>query len=426
MAANTNALREGTIGLSEPATDAAAFDLARLLPRKATGNEKDRKDDKDAARLSSDDGATVWVESGDLLHLPRVAPRFEATRFTIAASASAALHAIALFGFVHFGRPALGDNGADQEIPIEIVIESSALPDTGAAKTPEQTGDTPAKVVDAPQVVAATPPEIALPLQKETADTPPPRPSAPAQPVTSELSSASTSPPRAQEPETALAVTPEAKSGPALTPRPEVRNDEKRQEAERKAEQIARDRHTEQRRAIERARAEERTRLAHKQAERYAAEQAERQAAEREQRREAARRSAARADAERQAQRAEARRLAAIERSAGSGSRPAATPGAHAARTARTNDFDAASYRALVARAVRAAIGSRCSLGAGSRVVIALSIGRSGAISAASISSPSGNSNFDAASLAAVRRAGPFPPLQGRSGVSVPVGVACR
>ncbi|MCC2105432.1 MAG: TonB family protein [Hyphomicrobiales bacterium] len=155
---------------------------------------------------------------------------------------------------------------------------------------------------------------------------------------------------------------------------------------------------------------------------RQAREEAERRAAEREQRRKAARLNAARAQAERRAERAEARRMAAVERG-GAGSRPAAASGAH---VSRATDFDAASYRALVARAVRAAVGSRCSLGAGSRVVIALSIGRSGAVSGASISSPSGNSAFDAASLAAVRRAGPFPPLQGRSGVSVPVGVACR
>ncbi|MFT4096089.1 MAG: TonB family protein, partial [Rhodoblastus sp.] len=99
-----------------------------------------------------------------------------------------------------------------------------------------------------------------------------------------------------------------------------------------------------------------------------------------------------------------------------------------AARSRAGDDgrFDAASYRALVARAVRAAVGSRCAQAAGARVVIALTIGGSGAISSAGVASSSGNSAFDAASAAAVRRAGPFPPPTGRSAVSVPVAVSCR
>ncbi|HMN73558.1 MAG TPA: TonB family protein, partial [Rhodoblastus sp.] len=84
------------------------------------------------------------------------------------------------------------------------------------------------------------------------------------------------------------------------------------------------------------------------------------------------------------------------------------------------------SYRALVARAVRAAVGSRCAQAAGARVVIALTIGHSGAISSAGVASSSGNGAFDAASATAVRRAGPFPPPTGRSAVSVPVVVSCR
>lgn len=88
--------------------------------------------------------------------------------------------------------------------------------------------------------------------------------------------------------------------------------------------------------------------------------------------------------------------------------------------------FDAASYRAIIARAVKAAVGSKCSFGAGSRVVIALTIGRTGAISGVGIATSSGNGAFDAASLSAVRSAGPFPPPTGRSSVSVPVGVSCR
>ena len=404
MAANTNALREGAIGLSERATDVAAFDLTRLLPG------RDWQGEKQAPRASSDNGAMTQIATADLFHLPRVTPRFEATRFAIAAGASGVLHAAALLGFVHFGRPALGDIGAEQEIPIEIVIESGARPE--AASAPEQAADTPAKTEEAPQVAAASPPENAPPPPQEAADAAPPPSPGPAQPTPAEpppLAAASPAPNQ----QAAIEATPEVRPNSTPTPRPPARIERDEQEPVDKAVQRELRRQAE-RRAIERARAEQHMRQAR--------EEAERRAAEREQRRKAARLSAARAQAERRAERAEARRMAAVERG-GAGSRPAAASGAH---VSRATDFDAASYRALVARAVRAAVGSRCSLGAGSRVVIALSIGRSGAVSGASISSPSGNSAFDAASLAAVRRAGPFPPLQGRSGVSVPVGVACR
>ena len=404
MAANTNALREGAIGLSERATDVAAFDLTRLLPG------RDWQGEKQAPRASSDNGAMTQIATADLFHLPRVTPRFEATRFAIAAGASGVLHAAALLGFVHFGRPALGDIGAEQEIPIEIVIESGARPE--AASAPEQAADTRGKTEEAPQVAAASPPEIAPPPPQEAADAAPPPSPGPAQPTPAEpppLAAASPAPNQ----QAAIEATPEVRPNSTPTPRPPARIERDKQEPVDKAVQRELRRQAE-RRAIERARAEQHMRQAR--------EEAERRAAEREQRRKAARLSAARAQAERRAERAEARRMAAVERG-GAGSRPAAASGAH---VSRATDFDAASYRALVARAVRAAVGSRCSLGAGSRVVIALSIGRSGAVSGASISSPSGNSAFDAASLAAVRRAGPFPPLQGRSGVSVPVGVACR
>jgi len=404
LAANTNALREGAIGLSERATDVAAFDLTRLLPG------RDWQGEKQAPRASSDNGAMTQIATADLFHLPRVTPRFEATRFAIAAGASGVLHAAALLGFVHFGRPALGDIGAEQEIPIEIVIESGARPE--AASAPEQAADTRGKTEEAPQVAAASPPEIAPPPPQEAADAAPPPSPGPAQPTPAEpppLAAASPAPNQ----QAAIEATPEVRPNSTPTPRPPTRIERDEQEPVDKAVQRELQRRAE-RRAIERARAEQHMRQAR--------EEAERRAAEREQRRKAARLSAARAQAERRAERAEARRMAAVERG-GAGSRPAAASGAH---VSRATDFDAASYRALVARAVRAAVGSRCSLGAGSRVVIALSIGRSGAVSGASISSPSGNSAFDAASLAAVRRAGPFPPLQGRSGVSVPVGVACR
>lgn len=389
MAANSNALREGAARPSEHTADVAAFHLTRLLPR------RDRGFEKEAPRASPDDGPMTEIATVDFFHAPRIAARFEATRLAIAASASAALHAAALLGFVHFGRPALGVNGADQEIPIEIVIDNSARQEPAAAA--ERIADVQDKAEVAPQ--GAT-----------TAPTPPP--------ASPQAASDAAPPPVAAVPPARDQRTPgeptlDTKSDASSPPPPPAPVARAKQEAIGNAVQMDQ-KHAERRGAIEQARAEKHTRQAH--------EQAERRAAERERRREAARRSAARAEAEQRAERAEARRMAAVERG-GAGSRPAAASGAHAARV---TDFDAASYRALVARAVRAAVGSRCSLGAGSRVVIALSIGRTGAISGASISSPSGNAAFDAASLAAVRRAGPFPPLQGRSAVSVPVGVACR
>lgn len=402
MAANSNALREGAAGPSERAADAAAFDLTRLLPRRDSGFEKE------APRASPDDDP--MIATVDLFHAPRIAARFDVTRFAIAASASAALHAAALLGFVHFGRPALGVNGADQEIPIEIVIDNSARQEPAAAA--KRMADVPDEADVAPHVASTAPATPPVSPQASSNAAPPPAP-APAQTSAAEPPPPVAAVPPAGDQQTAREPTPETKSDATPPPPPSAPIARATQEAVGNAVQMEQ-KQAERRRAIEQARAEKHTRQAR--------EQAERRAAERERRREAARRSAARAEAEQRAERAEARRMAAVERG-GAASQPAAASGAHAARV---SDFDAASYRALVARAVRAAVGSRCSLGAGSRVVIALSIGRSGAISGASISSPSGNPAFDAASLAAVRRAGPFPPLQGRSAVNVPVGVACR
>lgn len=140
-------------------------------------------------------------------------------------------------------------------------------------------------------------------------------------------------------------------------------------------------------------------------------------------------REAARAEERRAAQRRVQQASLGRSETRGGAERPSALPAPPAAQRARAGDsggFDPASYRALVARAVRAAVGSRCSQAAGARVVIALTIGGSGAISSASVSSSSGNAAFDSASAAAVRRAGPFPPPSGRSAVSVPVAVSCR
>ena len=88
--------------------------------------------------------------------------------------------------------------------------------------------------------------------------------------------------------------------------------------------------------------------------------------------------------------------------------------------------FDAAGYRAIVARTVSAATSRSCSAGGGGRVVVALMIGPSGRVASASLSSASGNSMLDAAALGAVRRAGPFPAPSNHASVSVPVVVICR
>lgn len=90
------------------------------------------------------------------------------------------------------------------------------------------------------------------------------------------------------------------------------------------------------------------------------------------------------------------------------------------------DSFDPGAYRAIVARAVSAAVGSTCPSAGAGRVVVALAIGANGRISAASLTQASGNAALDSAALSAVRRAGPFPPPSGRAGVRVPVAVSCR
>jgi periplasmic protein TonB len=101
------------------------------------------------------------------------------------------------------------------------------------------------------------------------------------------------------------------------------------------------------------------------------------------------------------------------------------SPG-HAERDAQRAQFDAASYRAIVARAVSAAVGRSCPATGGGRVVVALLINSSGQIASASLSGASGNAALDSAAVAAVRRSGPFPAPSSRSNVSVPVAVTCR
>jgi len=317
------------------------------------------------------------------------APNVRRGRLAAAAAASLLLHGCLLLGFIRYVHTGPRGDATDVEAPIELVLEAPApaQPDVSAAPAAEQQAP---PILSTPAAVAAPapePPAIAAAVQPEISQQPAPVASAPA-PDTSEI----------------------------------LEKRRREQEAERAAR--------ERRRALElaRARAEER-----------AEERAEQRAVDRERRQEAARRAAERAKATEERRRAaaqaeaarEARAALEVSREGGGATarqqvahRPSAP--ARAAATDESNRFDAASYRAIVARAVRAAVGSRCSIGAGSRVVIALVIGRSGAISSASVSSPSGNSAFDAASIAAVRGAGPFPPPTGRSSVSVPVGVACR
>ncbi len=98
----------------------------------------------------------------------------------------------------------------------------------------------------------------------------------------------------------------------------------------------------------------------------------------------------------------------------------------HAARDATRDAFDAASYAAIVKRGVAAAVARACPSGGGGRVLVSLVIGATGHVASASLTGPSGNGAFDAAAVAAVRRAGPFPAPAGRSAVSVPVAVTCR
>ncbi len=311
--------------------------------------------------------------------------RAKRSRMAAAAAASLLLHGSLLLGFISYVHSGPGGDAADVEAPIELVLEAPApaQPDVSAAPAVEQ----------------QAPPILSTPLAAAA-----PTPEPPANAATAE-------PEISQQP------------GPvASAPAPDTFDILEKRRREQEAEKAARER----RRALE---------LAHAQAE----ERAERRAAERERRQEAARRAAERTRASderrRMAERAEAAReaRAALEVAREGGGATARQQAAHrpsaparAATSDESNGFDATSYRAIVARAVRAAVGSRCSIGAGSRVVIALVIGRSGAISSASVSSPSGNSAFDAASIAAVRGAGPFPPPTGRSSVSVPVGVACR
>ncbi|MDE2361270.1 MAG: TonB family protein [Hyphomicrobiales bacterium] len=340
--------------------------------------------------LLLDGGAREWSAAADAaasnirpsdfdaMSLAAAAPA-EFSRQALAVGAAVALHACLCLGLLHFARASMSGGDVDLEIPIEVVIDSgataNAVAETRPARAPDRTESAPQQTPEPAEAPAAAPAPT-VEAERRAPDT---------------SAAAAPAPPKADVPDAAAARELAAREAQRVE-----------MERARRARQLA----------LERARLRERE----EERARRAAEQARAEANDR--------RAAARAREKRAAQIA----LASRESARATAARANAAPAATAARPHgdATSGFDAASYRALIARAVRAAVGATCSEGAGSRVVIALTIGRTGAIASASIASASGNSAFDAASVAAVRRAGPFPPPTGRARVSVPVGVACR
>lgn len=264
-----------------------------------------------------------------------------------------------------------------EEIPVEIVIEATSderlavvkpsVPATEAAQeqiVPQSVLDAVAAAIsDPPAESAAHKSERMATIAQEAAATPPPE----------RLAAAPSD--DASPPETAASMQARAAQ----------------------AEQ-------ERREAVARQRA---TRLAQERAARAAEERAD---MERERRAQAKRA----AERERHAQAIQERRRIAARSLGAQQTRPTAPA------------FDAAGYRAVVARTVAAATSRSCSAGGGGRVVVALMIGPSGRVAGASLSSASGNSILDAAALSAVRRAGPFPAPSNGASVSVPIVVICR
>lgn len=309
------------------------------------------------------------------------------------------IHASACLGLLQFATGgARVETGFDEE-PIEVVMDTAA----GASVVPERSAlETPAPSAEAPAKADAAPRADRDMTTPETA-----RADAPAAAM-----AALSAQPAAKTPEAERLVQAPDAEPMREAPAPRLQ---------------AREQAQEQARALEKTQAEER-RKRQMQA-RLAAERAEARETQR------LEKERARARSEAQQRERERRQSARAALDANRGETQAAQPhgGAASSRTAALREaeaagggFDAASYRAIIARAVKAAVGSKCSFGAGSRVVIALTIGRSGAIGSVGIASSSGNGAFDAASLSAVRSAGPFPPPTGRSSVSVPVGVSCR
>jgi TonB family protein len=275
---------------------------------------------------------------------------------------------------------------AATEIPVEIVIEQTPA----VAEPPARMAALPVETAPANELKAVEDPTIPEPRAAGAAEPPQAEPAA----QTAE---------DYEEPERAFVA--------ALPPEfsPAARAAQDAADARRAAE-------TEQAAQAERARRERDRRAQRAAQEKAAQEKAE---AERERRAESAARKLA-----------EARRVEAKdkrEQSVHARQQVASlSPQGRTPREAPRETFDAASYRAIVARAVSAAVGRSCPSAGGGRVVVALLINASGQIASASLSSASGNGALDSAAVAAVRRAGPFPTPSGRSNVSVPVAVTCR
>ncbi len=282
--------------------------------------------------------------------------------------ASGAFHGAALAATLMFAVAGRSDPSA--EIPVEIVLEAPAPVEPPPAGLPPVAQEPPALVAVPPpppaaQAAAAEPPPIPQPPPVAALAPPEDRTAAPAHVEDMRRQAA-----RDREPE-----RPQDRAQERPQERPQERVQER---AEARAQARA------QARAVEARRQEQRRR-----------EQARREAAAQ----------------ERDAERPAPVRLAAR-----------APVGAAGVR----DDFDAGAYRAIVARAVAAAVGSTCPGAGAGRVVVALSIGATGRVAGAALTRASGNGALDAAALSAVRRAGPFPAPSGRSGVNVPVAVSCR
>lgn len=343
------------------------------------------------------------------------APASPALKPNAAFVISLALHAGLAVGILRLPADGFVHGEADLETPIEIIVDDSAASsaeraeigkpaESNTSEAGESAMTPPAAAADAP--TAADAPQA---VEAQAAETQAAQATA-AAPVASLESSPSTPADVA-----APAPIPDA-ALPAAAEQTRLLEQREEQRAERERRHAA---------ELARQRMQERRKEAARRAEQRAREDERERAAERAQARDEQRRAAARAEERRRVAHAGAaeRQTAGARKAVG---RPAAEAPAARSRAGDNGAFDASAYRALVARAVRAAVGSRCSQGAGSRVVVALVIGRTGAISSASVTSSSGNSAFDAASAAAVRSAGPFPAPTGRSAVSVPVAVSCR
>lgn len=361
-----------------------------------------------AAPLIAAGGATLTIPADFAPVALQGLPAAASVKPNAALVVSIALHVGLVAGIIGLATSDLSSGDGDIDT-IELVVEQAPEP-AGAEPMQSVAHDAAAaQMQPTPAEPATSQAPPAEPKQAQQAAAPPPL-------LLAEL------PPPAPLPD----VLRQAEEERRLT--------EARAEAE---ERRAREKLAQEQVAQEQLAQEQRRQAAARAAERQRRVEAAQKAAELERREELREKAAARAQA-REAARAEERRAAQrrVQQASlgrgethGGAERPSALPSPPAAQRARAGDsggFDPASYRALVARAVRAAVGSRCSQAAGARVVVALTIGGSGAISSASVSSSSGNAAFDAASAAAVRRAGPFPPPAGRSGVSVPVAVSCR